>query len=184
MHNQAKMKPYRQSRFFADGQGSRLPVADTVARGQLREDEVFHTGQTADGELLAEIPMPVTRELLSRGRQRFDVFCSPCHGRLGDGRGMVVRRGYKQPVSFHDPRLVASPAGYFYDVITNGFTIMPSYAAQIAPQDRWAIVAYLRALQLSQGAHLAELPAADREAVARAAAAAGEAGAGHGAEGH
>src|SRR4030095_1196602 len=128
MHNQTKMKPYRSSRFFADGQGSRLPVADTVARGQLREDQVFYTGQTADGEMLAEIPMPVTREVLARGQQRFNVYCAPCHGRLGEGQGMVVRRGYKRPVSFHDPRLVASPAGYFYDVITNRFSVSPDSA--------------------------------------------------------
>lgn len=172
MHNQAKMKPYRQSRFFADGQGSRLPVEGTVARGQLRENETYFTGLTADGEMLAEIPLPVTGEVLRRGQQRFDIFCAPCHGRLGDGQGMVVRRGYKQPVSFHDPRLVASPAGYFYDVMTNGFSIMPSYAAQVAPADRWAIVAYLRALQLSQGARLAELEAVDRDGVAQAASAA------------
>jgi len=188
MHNQTKMKPYRQSRFFADGQGSRQPVADTVARGQLRENEVYYTGQTTDGEMVAEIPMPVTAQVLSRGQQRFNIYCAPCHGRLGNGQGMVVRRGYKRPVSFHDPRLVASPAGYFYDVMTNGFSVMPSYATQIAPADRWAIVAYLRALQLSQGARLAELPAPDRDAVAKAGEAppaeSGENPSGHGAEGH
>jgi mono/diheme cytochrome c family protein len=170
MHDQAKMKPYRQSRFFQDGQGSRLPVEGTVARGQLRENETYFTGMTPDGEMLAEIPVPVTREVLQRGQQRFDIYCAPCHGRLGDGQGMVVQRGYKPPVSFHDPRLVASPAGYFYDVITNGFSVMPSYATQISPEDRWAIVAYLRALQLSQGARLAELPAEDQQAIAAAAA--------------
>jgi mono/diheme cytochrome c family protein len=187
MHNQTKMKPYRPSRFFADGQGSRPPVADTVARGQLRENEVYYTGQTADGEMVAEIPVPVTREVLVRGQQRFNIFCAPCHGRLGDGHGMVARRGYKQPASMHDPRLVASPAGYFYDVMTNGFAVMPSYATQIPPADRWAIVAYVRALQLSQGARLAELPAQDRDAVAQAQAApaaAAEPAPGHGAEGH
>jgi mono/diheme cytochrome c family protein len=187
MHNQTKMKPYRQSRFFADGQGSRLPVADTVARGQLRENELYFTGQTADGEMVAEIPMPVTREVLARGQQRFNIFCAPCHGRLGDGHGMVARRGYKQPASLHDPRLVASPAGYFFDVMTNGFAVMPSYAAQIPPADRWSIVAYVRALQLSQGARLAELPAQDREAVTKAAAQSpspAESTAGQGAEGH
>jgi mono/diheme cytochrome c family protein len=171
MHNQAKMKPYRQSRFFADGQGSRLPVEGTVARGQLRENETYFTGMTPDGEMLAEIPVPVTRQVLQRGQQRFDIYCAPCHGRLGDGQGMVVQRGYKPPVSFHDPRLVASPAGYFYDVITNGFSVMPSYATQITPEDRWAIVAYLRALQLSQGARLAELPGEDQQAIAAAASA-------------
>ena len=165
MHNQTKMKPYRSSRFFADGQGSRLPVADTVARGQLRENQLFYTGQTADGEMVAEIPMPVTRQVLERGQQRFNIYCAPCHGRTGEGQGMVVRRGYKRPASLHDPRLVASPAGYFYDVMTNGFSVMPSYASQITPEDRWAIVAYLRALQLSQGARLADLPAEDRQAI-------------------
>lgn len=183
MHNQTKMKPYRSSRFFADGQGSRLPVADTVARGQLRENQLYYTGQTADGEMVAEIPMPVTRQVLERGQQRFDIYCAPCHGRTGEGQGMVVRRGYKRPASLHDPRLVASPAGYFYDVMTNGFSVMPSYASQITPEDRWAIVAYLRALQLSQSARLADLPAEDRQAIehpAPAAAATPE----HAAEGH
>ena len=165
MHDQAKLEPYEASAFFADGMGSRVPPKGTVARGFMRADRLLHTGQTDDGRLSGEFPFPVTREVLRRGRERFDIFCSPCHDRLGTGRGMIVRRGFKQPPSLHDERVRRSPVGYYFDVMTNGFATMPSYAAQIPPEDRWAIAAYLRALQLSQGARLAELPAEDRRAV-------------------
>jgi mono/diheme cytochrome c family protein len=168
MHDQAKLEPYESSRFFADGQASRPLPAGTVARGQLREDKLLHTGMTPAGTFTAALPIPLDAQVLRRGRERFDAFCSPCHDRLGTGRGMVVRRGFKAPTSFHDERLRQSPVGYFFDVMTNGFATMPSYASQIAVEDRWAIAAYVRALQLSQNARLAELPEADRRAFADA----------------
>jgi mono/diheme cytochrome c family protein len=136
-----------------------------VARGFLRDDVGLYKGQTPDGDFLAEIPGPVTRERLVRGQSRFDIFCAPCHGRLGGGEGMIVQRGYKKAASFHDPRLRAAPAGYIFDVMTNGFGQMPSYAPQIPPEDRWAIVAYVRALQLSQNVPAAMLTPADRQAI-------------------
>ena len=166
MHDQTKLEPYESSRFFADGQASRPLPAGTVARGQLREDKLLHTGMTPAGAFTAELPIPLDARVLRRGRDRYDVFCAPCHDRLGSGRGMVVRRGFKAPTSFHDERLRQAPVGYFFDVMTNGFATMPSYASQIAVEDRWAIAAYVRALQLSQNARLAELPEADRRAFA------------------
>src|SRR4029079_9617096 len=116
-----------------------------------------YTGLARDGKPVADFPLPVTREVLLRGEQRYDIFCSPCHDRAGTGRGMVVRRGYKQPPSYHIDRLRTAPVGYLYNVITEGCGVSPSYASQIPPEDRWAIVAYVRALQLSQNARLADL---------------------------
>ncbi len=165
MHDQAKLEPYETSRFFADGQASRPLPAGTVARGHLRADRLLHTGLTPAGEFTAALPVPLDAQVLHRGRDRFDVFCAPCHDRLGSGRGMVVRRGFKAPTSFHDERLRQAPVGYFFDVMTNGFSTMPSYASQITVEDRWAIAAYLRALQLSQNARLTELTEADRREV-------------------
>jgi cytochrome c553 len=165
MFNQPKVKPFAQSDFFEDGQAARLPVEGTVARGELRADRVFHTGIGTDGKFVAALPVPLTRSLLLRGRERFDIFCSPCHGRVGDGRGMIVERGFKQPPSYHIDRLRAQPIGYFFDVITNGFGQMSGYASQVPPADRWAIAAYVRALQLSQHAPLPEVPARDREEI-------------------
>jgi mono/diheme cytochrome c family protein len=162
MHDQPKLKPYRSSEFFANGSGLREYPAHTVARGTLREDGLFHTGKLPDGTIATELPMPMTRALLLRGRERFDIFCSPCHGALGDGRGMVVQRGYKQPTSYHDERLRQAPVGYFFDVMSNGFGVMPSYSPQIPVADRWAIAAYIRALQLSQRVDAATLSPADR----------------------
>jgi mono/diheme cytochrome c family protein len=164
MHNQHKLEPYEANNFFDDGQGARPIPAHTVARGDLREGSTY-TGLDAANKPVAEMPFPVTREILVRGQERFNVFCSPCHGRLGDGRGMIVRRGYKQPTSFHDPRLRASQVGYFFSVMTDGFGVMPSYAPQIPVHDRWAIAAYVRALQYSQNARLADLPADVRQRV-------------------
>lgn len=164
MHNQHKLEPYEASNFFDDGQGARPIPANTVARGDLREGSAY-TGLDAANKPVAEMPFPVTREILVRGQERFNVFCSPCHGRMGDGRGMIVRRGYKQPTSFHDPRLQASQVGYFFSVMTEGFGVMPSYAPQIPVTDRWAIAAYIRALQYSQNARLADLPADVRQRV-------------------
>ena len=158
MHDQARSEPLEPSRFFADGQASRRPPEGTVAQGGLRLDPGYATGVGADGQMLRTLPFPVTRQVLKRGQERYDIFCSPCHDRVGTGRGMIVRRGFTRPTSFHDPRLVGSPVGYYYDVMTRGFGNMPSYAPQVSPADRWAIAAYIRALQLSQNARLSDLP--------------------------
>jgi mono/diheme cytochrome c family protein len=162
MHDQPKVKPLAENNFFADGSGARPIPAGAVSRGDLRADHVFYTGRLADDSLVAELPMPVTRELLVRGRERFDIFCSPCHGRTGQADGMVVRRGYKQPSSYHVDRLRMAPVGYFFDVMTNGFGVMPSYAAQVPAADRWAIAAYVRTLQLAQHFDAAKLSAEER----------------------
>lgn len=171
MANQPKVKALAKSDFYADGLGARVPPAGTVARGWLREDRVFWTGQGPDGRFVSGIPMPVTRELLLRGRERFDVFCSPCHSRQGNGLGMIVLRGFKQPSSFHVDRLRQQPAGYFFDVMTNGFNQMSGYASQVPAGDRWAIAAYIRVLQLSQHAAVALLADGDRKALEKAPAA-------------
>lgn len=152
MHNQPKYEPLEASELFADGASARTPVEGTVARGQLRESTRLYRGMEADGSLVERIPVPVTAELVARGQERYNIFCSPCHGRTGDGRGMIVQRGFKSPQSFHIPRLNQTQDGYFYDVISNGFGQMSSYAPQVKPADRWAIVAYVRALQLSRQA--------------------------------
>ena len=165
MHDQPKLKPLAKSDFFADGRASRPLPAHTVAQGQLHADKVFYTGKGPDEMPVAALPMPVTRQLLVRGQERFNIFCSPCHGRLGDGRGMVVRRGYKQPPSYHDDRLRSVPVGYFFDVMTNGFGVMSSYAAQVPAEDRWAIAAYIRALQLSQHVEATSLSPEERAQV-------------------
>ncbi len=158
MYDQAKFEPLEASPIYDDGAASRVPPDGTVSRGNLRDDTVFFTGMTDDGAFVARLPLETSSALLARGRERFNAFCSPCHGQTGEGRGMIVQRGFKQPNSFHIERLRTSPDGYFYDTITNGFGQMSSYAPQVRPRDRWAIVAYIRALQLSQGAALAELP--------------------------
>jgi mono/diheme cytochrome c family protein len=157
MHDQPKYKPLAPSAFFADGKAARTPVKGTVARGQLRAEEAFYTGR-AGGERVTRIPLAVTRSLVERGRERYRIFCSPCHGGLGDGQGMVVRRGFRQPPSFHQDRLREAPPGHYFDVITHGFGAMASYASRIPPEDRWAIIAYVRALQLSQRARLEDVP--------------------------
>lgn len=150
MHDQPKYEPLESSTIFENGAASRPLIEGTVAQGMLREDQILYTGRTPDDRFVTELPVELTRELLDRGQTRFNAFCSPCHGRLGDGSGMVVQRGFKHPQSLHETRLRESPLGYFFNVITNGFGDMSSYAAQISPADRWAIVAYVRALQLSQ----------------------------------
>jgi mono/diheme cytochrome c family protein len=160
MHDQPRYEPLEGSAFFDDRRASRPPLPGTVARGQLREDEALHAGTRA-GALVAEIPLPLTRALLARGRERYDIYCSPCHDRVGYGAGMIVQRGYRKPPSFHDDRLRQVPAGYLYQAITNGFGVMPSYAAQIHERDRWAVVAYLRALQLSQYGQSSDIPPED-----------------------
>lgn len=167
MHNQPKYIPLRESTFFADGRGSRLPVEHTVARGHLNEDEYFYTGKR-NGQLGNELPEGLLREgygmkeLLARGQERYGIYCTPCHSRTGDGNGIVVQRGLKHPPSYHEARLKQQPLSYFYDVMTNGFGAMLNYQAQITPRDRWAIAAYIRALQLSQDAKMSDVPEAER----------------------
>jgi len=181
MHDQPRIEPLNESTFFADGSGARPLPAHTVARGQLRDDLALYSGVDAAGSLLTAPPMPVSRELLLRGHERFQIFCSPCHGRTGEGNGMVVRRGYKQPSSYHVDRLRMVPLGYFFYVMSNGFGVMPSYAAQLPVEDRWAIAAYIRTLQLSQHYDAAKL---DAEELARLDAPAAPAGEGEPAAGH
>ena len=135
-----------RSEFFADNRMARPLVEGTVPMGHLNEDELMYTGKTAGGDFADEFPMEVTRELIDRGRQRYDIYCSPCHGETGKGDGIIVQRGMKRPPAYHEQRLVEMPAGYFFDVITNGFGMMYSYASRVKPEDRWAIVAYIRAL--------------------------------------
>src|SRR5438309_1670130 len=151
-------QPYPPSDLYADRTSARPVPADTVARGHLRDDTLLFTGKDSTGQDSAALPFPVTRDLLQRGRDRFDVYCIPCHGYAGDGNGMVVQRGFLPPPSFHQPRLEQAPVGHFFDVMTNGFGAMPTYAAQIPVTDRWAIAAYIRALQLSQNATLNDVP--------------------------
>jgi hypothetical protein len=165
MQNQNKMRPYRESTFYPDGASARPLPAHTVARGELRADEAYYSG-IRGGKPVVDIPFPVTRDVLLRGKQRYDVFCSPCHGRMGDGLGMIVTRGYKQPPSFHSEQLRNAQVGWFFSVMTQGFGVMPSYAAQVPVPDRWAIAAYIRALQYSQNARLSELPPATQQAIA------------------
>ncbi|HWQ34669.1 MAG TPA: cytochrome c [Blastocatellia bacterium] len=178
MHNQPKYIPLRPSEFFADGQSARKPVDGTVARGSLSNDVFIpaktaapaatgssqnasaSTGtQTGSQTGAGSFPFPITAEVLARGEERFNINCSPCHGRTGYGDGMVVRRGFPQPPSYHIDRLRNAPNTHFFEVMTNGFGRMWSYADQVSPRDRWAIIAYIRALQLSQNATVADVPA-------------------------
>ena len=158
MHDNPRYEPLERSAFFADGRSQRPLVPNTVPRGLLREDEHLYRGKV-NGQLATEFPMPVNAAVMLRGQEQYNVFCSPCHGRTGMGDGMVVRRGYRAPTSFHDARLRQAPPGYVFDVITNGFGAMPDYASQIAVQDRWAIAAYLKALQFSRDARVTDVPA-------------------------
>ena len=158
MQDQPRYKPLAASRFWDDGASARPLVENTVARGHLDDDVEFYTGKTASGTLVEALPLPFTPQLLRRGQERFNIYCSPCHDRVGSGRGMVVRRGFKAPPSYHVDRLRQAPVGHFFDVMTNGFGAMPDYRAQVEPADRWAIVAYIRALQWSQQATLADVP--------------------------
>jgi mono/diheme cytochrome c family protein len=162
MHNQPKYIPLRGSEFFGDQRSARPIVAGTVARGQLREDALLYTGKDAKGADATEFPFPVTDQVMARGQQRFNIYCSPCHGQTGQGDGMVVRRGYRRPPTFHQDRLRDAPVGHFFDVMTNGFGAMPDYAAQVSPRDRWAIAAYIRALQLSEHATVNDVPPSQR----------------------
>ena len=171
MHNSPKAIPLRESVFFKNGSSARPLVEGTVARGTLQDDAAFFTGKSG-ATIIDALPFPLTAEVLDRGQQRFNIYCTPCHGLSGEGDGMIVRRGYRQPPSFHLNRLRDVPIGHFYDVMTNGFGAMPDYRAQVAPRDRWAIAAYVRALQLSQHAPAAELSAEERQKLSQPAAAA------------
>jgi mono/diheme cytochrome c family protein len=191
MYDQPRYKPLAASDFFADGLSARPRVEGTVARGQLRDDEPFYTGKEA-GKLLSQMPpaayraiydrdprhfdqpldetepAELLRALIERGRNRFDIHCSVCHGRTGDGEGMIVRRGFRKPPSLHIERLRNAPAGHFFDVVTNGFVAMPSYANRIDVDDRWAVVSYIRALQFSQDARSGDVPDDQRDVLSRA----------------
>jgi hypothetical protein len=156
MHDQPKFIPQRGTTLFADGRSVRPQVANTVARNQLHEDTYFYTG-LVDGKEGDGLPFPVTAKVLERGQERFNVYCTPCHSRTGNGEGMIVLRGYNRAGNMHTDRLRTAPLGHFFHVITNGYGAMPDYAAQVAPVDRWAIVAYIRALQLSQNATQADV---------------------------
>ena len=161
MYDQEKYEPLEASAFFADGMSFRSQVDGTVAQGQLMLDEHFYQGKI-QGQLAATLPMAVDRQLLERGRERFNIFCSPCHDKTGSGNGMIVQRGLKQPPSYHQERLREVPVGHFFDVMTNGFGVMYSYASRIPVADRWAIVAYIKVLQLSQNLEFDQLPAEDQ----------------------
>ena len=170
MHDAPRYDPLEASATFTGGASARPLVAGTVARGHMNDDALLVTGMGADGKPSAVFPFPITRADLDRGEQRFNIYCTPCHGLSGQGDGMVVRRGYRPPASFHDARLRGQPDGYFFDVMTSGFGAMPDYSFQLPVADRWAVVAYIRALQLSQNATAADVPADKRATMDGAAA--------------
>jgi mono/diheme cytochrome c family protein len=163
MQDQPKVRSQRGSEVFADHRGARPQVANTVARGQLHEDSYFYTGvvQAADGyrEEKNEVPFPVTLDVLKRGQERFNIYCSPCHSRVGNGLGEIVQRGYKPAANFHDQVRLSQPISHYFYVMTHGYGAMPDYSAQLAPEDRWAVAVYIRALQLSQTAKVEDVPA-------------------------
>jgi mono/diheme cytochrome c family protein len=161
MMNQPKAKPLSESDFFSNGTNARQPPPHTVARGDARENAAFYTGQM-NGTYVTQLPVKLTRDLMIRGRERFNAICAECHDRTGSGNGMVVQRGFPQPPSFHVDRLRNAPIGHFFDVMTNGYGVMYSYATRVEPEDRWAIAAYIRALQLSHNAGLSDVDPAER----------------------
>jgi mono/diheme cytochrome c family protein len=162
MRNQPRQGPLTATTFFADGLSSRPPVEGTIARGQLRLDDHLYRGLVGD-EPAETFPFPATRAVLERGRERFDIFCAVCHDRAGTGHGMIVQRGYREPPTFHNDCLREAPPGFIFDLVTRGFGAMPAYGAMVSAEDRWAIVAYIRALQLSQNAPLEVAPLEERE---------------------
>lgn len=162
MHDQPKYESYEASEFFADGSASRIPPEGTIPQGKLRQGELLYTGKI-EGEDSELFPFSVTQDILVRGQERYNIYCSPCHDKVGTGRGIIVRRGMKQPPSFHIARLREAPPGYFFDVMTNGFGTMYAYSSRVAPRDRWAIAAYIRALQLSQNASYGDVSEEDLE---------------------
>ncbi|MGZ5432919.1 MAG: c-type cytochrome [Thermoanaerobaculia bacterium] len=161
MANQARYDPLEPSDFFADGMASRPRIAGTIARGEITDNPFFDTGKI-NGQVADGFPMPVTMDLINRGHDRFNIYCAQCHGRVGDGNGMIPSRGYRRPPSFHTQILRTATSGHFFDVMTNGFGAMPPYGTMIPPQDRWAVAAYIRALQLSQSATVADVPVTER----------------------
>lgn len=158
MHNEPKFVPQRGTTFFDDGRSVRPQVANTVARGQLDEDDYFHTG-LLNGKEVDMLPFPASMQVLERGQERYNIYCTPCHSRVGNGDGMIVQRGYKPAGNLQDSQRLKDPLGHYFYVMTYGYGAMPDYAAQLAPADRWAIAAYIRALQLSQNASQSDVPA-------------------------
>lgn len=158
MDQQPRYNSQSESNFFLDGASMRAPVEGTVARGELHEDVVFYTGKNESGEFVEKSPVPLSRQLIERGRQRFNIYCSPCHGLTGAANGIVVKRGLVPPTSYHLDRLVDTADGYIFDVMSNGIRNMPAYKYQVPVYDRWAIIAYLRVLQRAQQATEAEVP--------------------------
>lgn len=167
MDSQPKYDTQEASGFFEDGSTMRLPVEGTVAVGHLDNDSPYYRGKNDNGSFVAKTPVPITLPLLKRGRERFNIYCSPCHSRVGDGNGIVVKRGYLPPPTFHSDRLRDVEDGYIFNVITNGIRNMPSYSHQVPVSDRWAIVAYVRALQRSQNAKLADVPVELKEKITK-----------------
>ena len=161
MHDQPKYRPYRRSDFFGDERSARPQVAGTVARGQLQEDAVLVSGKSGTA-FVDTLPMPVDEGLIRRGQERYRIYCIPCHGESGDGRGMIVRRGFNPPPPYYSEELRQQPIGHFFDVMTRGYGTMYSYATRVPPRDRWAIAAYIRVLQLSQHAEVAALSEEDK----------------------
>jgi hypothetical protein len=167
MRDQPRYDTYERSTLFENGTSARSIPANTVPRGKWAEiklNEALYTGQV-EGEYVEEFPIPVDREMILHGQEQYNIFCSPCHSRVGDGQGMIVQRGFPQPPSFHIERLQEAPVGYYYEVITEGFGVMYSYADRVQPEDRWAIVAYIRALQYSQNISLESLPEGERQEI-------------------
>jgi mono/diheme cytochrome c family protein len=163
MHVQPRYNPFDPTDFFEDGQSARLPVAGTFPRGELTlgPEELVYTGKV-NGALAEAFPFPITKEIMVRGRERFNIYCTPCHGLAGDGDGMIVQRGFRRPPSFHEDRLRTAPVGHYFDVITNGLGVMYPYGYRVAPRDRWAVIAYIRALQFSRQVPIGDVPEAER----------------------
>jgi hypothetical protein len=164
MHVQPRYNPYDPTSFFEDGQSARIPVAGTFPRGEstLGPQELLYTGKV-NGEFATAFPFPITKEVMEHGRERFNIFCTPCHGLAGDGDGMIVQRGFRRPPSLHEDRLRTAPVGHFFDVISNGLGAMYPYGYRVPQRDRWAIIAYVRALQFSRQVPVNDLPEADRQ---------------------
>ena len=160
MRDQPRVDPYEPNAFFPKDQSAMLPVEDTVPYGQADVDDAFYTGQV-DGQYVTDFPFEISKDDLERGQQRYDIYCAPCHGYTGNGDGMIVQRGFKEPPSFNQDRLRDAEPGYFFYAISNGFGSMPSYANRIPVHDRWLIIAYIEALQLSQHAPVTDLPQED-----------------------
>jgi mono/diheme cytochrome c family protein len=161
MHNQPKFIPLRENTFYSDLRSARAPMEGTIARGQLEDDPLLYTGKV-NGQEVDQFPFAITAQDLARGRERFNIYCSPCHSQLGDGNGMIAQRGFKNPPSYFEPRLLKAPVGHFFNVMTNGWGSMSDYSAQVPVADRWRIAAYIRALQLSRTAKTSDVPAGTR----------------------